>query len=282
MPFPIPDAWTQDTRDIRRDEGKRIWSPSSFFYSQSRAFELALQYFRDEQLREEARGGVSKKHRHRIALALFGQLMASFEYLIKDFIGQVIDATDLYDDKLTKCEWIKVDIERVLVARDSETSVGALLIHPTLGWQKSEDVNKRYKFIFQREPIATDEVVTLDRLWILRHTVAHNAGFLTSHDSYRIGVRSLSEKFIHIDDQFFRDTIDFLRVIAERIAVGVGGEVLRAWLKKNSVNGNDYVRDEQVYNFLKALSTYISSRTKELPTWEESDYMADWAAANPS
>lgn len=280
MAFPLPDPWTHDTRDVRRDESKRIWSPCSFFFSQSQALILAIRYFRDDRLHEDARGGVAVKHRHRIALALFGQMMASFEYLLKDFIVQVIDATDIFDDTLTKCEWIKVDVERVLVAREAETSIGALLIHPTMGWQKAEDVNRRYKALFQREPISKDEVATLDRLWILRHTVAHNAGFLTSHDAYRIGARSLSERFIHIDEQFFSDTVTFLRGIARRTAEDVGSTIVRSWMRTKKEAGPDYTRDEQVYAYLKALSTYVESRTADLPLWDATNYSADWKIAN--
>lgn len=274
----LPGEWTANSTDAARDDAKRTASPSSFFYSQGRSLVLAAQYFRDDRLTESARSGVAKKHRHRIHLALYGQLMASFEYLLKDFVARAIDVTDLYDERLKKAKWVDVDVARVLGSRITTMSVGAMLIHPTLGWHHPEQVNARYEGLFQYRPIQEGEVEYLNRLWILRHTVAHNAGFLTAHDAARLGASSLSEKVVAIDDTFISEAFDFLRPTARRIAEEIGGRILNEWLSTRVPEPN-YVRDAQTYAALKHLATCLESRPGDLPDRTEADYLADQQAA---
>ncbi len=98
--------------------------------------------------------------------------MAAFEWCVKDFIAQVIDATDTFDNLVIDSKWIEVEKSRLLVQREVTASIGALLVHPTLGWHDPRIVNERYSVLFQAQPIAKDEVLTLERLWLLRHSVA--------------------------------------------------------------------------------------------------------------
>src|SRR6266705_2427678 len=185
MPFPIPDVWNRDTADVVRDELKRKESPCSFFWSQGQSLSLAAEYFVDDRLAETARGGVALKHRHRVHLALFGQLMASFEDLLKYFVAKVIDLTAVLDTKVQKAKWMEVDASKVLAYRLVATTPGAMLVHSTLGWHVPATVKLRYQELFSRNPITNDEISTLERLWILRHTVAHNAGFVIQYDAVR-------------------------------------------------------------------------------------------------
>ncbi|MEM7561359.1 MAG: hypothetical protein AAF394_19715, partial [Planctomycetota bacterium] len=108
--FPIPSRRNRDTVDAKRDELKRQRSPGSFFYSQGWGQVLAAGYFTNERLAESARGGIALKHRHRIHLALFGQLMASFEYFLKDFVAKAVDATTNLDEKIRKEKWLEIDV----------------------------------------------------------------------------------------------------------------------------------------------------------------------------
>lgn len=169
----------------------------------------AAKYFSDERLVDNASGEVAKKHRHRIQLALFGQLMASYEYMLKDFLARIIDIIDIFDQKLIKQKWISIDTERILSQRIAQTTVGSLLIHPTLSWQDPDQVNERCKFVLGNEIIFPSEIPTLNRLWVLRHSVAHNAGFVTSPDAGRIGSAIISEKVINTDDNFILETFEF-------------------------------------------------------------------------
>jgi len=114
MSFPIPSAWTRDTAEFGRDQEKRRKSPCSFFYTQGRALVLAADYFNEDRLTDSAKGGVARKHRHRIQLSLFGQLMAAFEYMLKDFIGQSLDICDVLDEKIKNADWVDVGVDQVL------------------------------------------------------------------------------------------------------------------------------------------------------------------------
>jgi len=282
MSFPIPGVWTLDTKDAKRDEKKRERSPSSFFFCQARSLQLASQYFRDDRLVSTARGGVARKHRHRTNLALFGQLMASFEYLLKDFIATTIDLTDVFDHQVMKADWLQLEVGRVLAQREAKSTVGALLIHPTLGWHSPKVVNDRYQDLFSFQPVAGDEVSTLNSLWLIRHSVAHNAGFMTSHDAFRLGTGDLSEKVMDIDTRFFRGTTEFLVQIAERIAENVGETALREWIRKRSTAKPDFTRDKATYERLKWLGVCLKSRVKDLPDFGDEDYSADWRRTTDS
>lgn len=280
MPFPIPLAWERDTAESQGDEHKRRYSLCSFFYSQGQALVLAARYFSDERLADNARGGVAKKHLHRIQLALFGQLMASYEYMLKDFLAQVIDTADVFDQKLIKQKWINVDVERILSQRMAQTTVGSLLIHPTLGWNDPDQVNQRYQSILSNEVIVASEIPTLNRLWILRHSVAHNAGFVTGPDAARIGSAGIVEKVINTDDNFITQVFEFLTPIAERLANRCGRSALQQWLGSTADLDDNYDRDRLIYERLKLIGTYLPSHPRDLPEITEQDYLADRAKLN--
>lgn len=271
----LSSVWQSDAADIARDNRKRNLSPASYFLSQGRALVLAADYFQDIRLANKARGGVASKHRHRIHLALYGQLMAAFEFLLKDFVASAINAVTLFDEPLHKAKWLTIDVERVLVFRSAIPSPGALLVHPTQGWHDSSTVNDRYKSLFQYEPILKEEIQTLDQLWILRHSVAHNAGYVTAYDARRAGLPELSEHVAAISSTTIHECFDFLALIAGRLASDVGGRILRNWLM-NQGPGKSYLRDKEIYSTLKLLATCVTSRSKDLPTIRKGMYSKDF------
>jgi len=259
-----PIKWASDAADIKREEGKRELSPSSFFFSQGKALVLAAEYFTGDRLEGRARGGVARKHRHRIHLALFGQMMAALEFLLKDFVASVVDLVPTFDGALLQAKWVEVDAKRILSLRSASSTAGSVLLHSTLGWYDSETINKRYAALFQHSPIETAEVPTLDRLWLLRHSVAHNAGFVTAYDSVRGGMPDLAESVADIDEEYLAQAFEFLCQIARRVAEGVGDAVVVAWLKSRVPAGEDYVRDRATYRKLKLLATFIESQRRQV------------------
>ena len=163
--FPIPSRYTSEAADIARDERKRVASPPSFFCAQTKGLALAAGYFVDSRLAVASHNAVAGKHRHRIHGALFGQLMAAFEYCLKDYIAQLVDATDMFDEAIENCNWISVDKSRVLAQRDASARIGAILIHPLLGWQDAREVNQRYQKLFGQELLPNKkDVETIGRL----------------------------------------------------------------------------------------------------------------------
>lgn len=274
--FPVPGAWNRDTADTARDEHKRNKSPCSFFCSQGQSLVLAAEYFKDDRLETKARGGVALKHRHRIHLALFGQMMASFEYLLKDFVAKAIDITSILDPIIMKAKCVDTSPEKILAARNASTTPGAMLVHSTLGWHSPITVNERYQELFTKKPISGPELQTLERLWIIRHTVAHNAGFVIQYDASRLGADALSDKVANIDGKFIQETFDLLKPIAKRIADLIGTELMRKWLESIKPSGADFSRDETTYVALKNLGTIVESRIQDLPNIKSDEYKKDF------
>lgn len=280
MPFPDLNHWTRDTADILRENEKRKKSPTSFFHSQGRALCLAAEYFKDERLAADARGGVAVKHRHKNQLAIFGQLMAAFEYMLKDFVAKSIDATSVFDEKIKQQDWLSVTTDRVLSQRVAQASIGSMLVHPTMGWHTPETVNTRFKNLFNCLAFGGTEIKTLNTLWIIRHSIAHNAGFVTAHDAARIGQPNLSEKVVDINAEFIAEAFDFLKHISNNIATTCGTSILKQWFKSKKEYGADFTRDEIEFIKVKLLSTCVSSRTADLPIPTAIEYNADWQSFN--
>jgi hypothetical protein len=276
MAFPDVEAWNQETADIARENKKREASPCSFFCSQGRSICLSAEYFVDSRLSQEARGGVAGKHRHKIQLALFGQLMAAFEYMLKDFFAKTLDATNILDDKIKGAEWLRITTEHLLMQRIVQASIGSTLVHPTMGWHSPEIVNSRFNTFFGNKPISGDQLATLSKLWILRHSVAHNAGFVTAHDAARINQANISERAVNIDATFIKDTFDFLIEIASGVALNSGKGLLAQWLKSMTEYGSNYERDKSTYTRIKLLGVCERSRTHELPEITMEMYQTDW------
>jgi hypothetical protein len=275
MPFPIPERYTSEAADIARDERKRRVSPPSFFFAQTQALLLSADYFKDSRLVTSARGGVATKHRNRIRSALFGQLMASFEFCIKDFVAQVIDASDVFDDVVNRCSWINVDKSRILAQRDVAASVGAMLIHPLLGWHETDELNQRFQTLFEFQLLDKNEARTLQRLWIIRHSVAHNSGFVTHQDAYRLQAPTLREAAIAMDVDFLRETAAFLRSIVLKLEHGqpIGDRVIGEWIRKKATGS--WPADKAVYSRVRAIVTVVKQRTQDLPTVTKGSYSAD-------
>ncbi len=275
----VPEAWTSDAADLQREEDKRERSPCSFFLSQGHALVLAADYFNKNRLQPNARGGVATKHLHRIRLALFGQLMAAFEYLCKSFVASVIDQVSIYDNTLRSSKWLAMDVERLLLFRQAMPTPGAVLLHPTQGWQDCDKVNTRFNELFARQPITNAEKPAIEQLWVLRHSVAHNAGFVTDYDAHRAGMPALAGRVAAIDSDFIKWSFETLNPLASRIANEVGDKLLLDWLRTKSAAGPEYMRDKDTYSALKLIATCVEGRSTDLPKITKGTYSTDFARA---
>lgn len=274
MAFPIPNKYESEAADIRRDEAKRLVSPPSFFFAQTQALLLSADYFKAERLKS-GYTAVARKHRNRIRSALFGQLMASFEFCIKDFVAQVIDSSDAFDDVVNECKWINIDKSHVLAQREGGGSVGAMLIHPLLGWTDTESVNERFEILFGRQLFDKTEAQHLQRLWILRHSVAHNGGFVTNHDSYRLQAPSLSEASIAMGMEFLTETSNFLRAIILKLEHGqpIGDRIVEQWFRKKATGV--WMNDKVAYTRVRRVVTVVRKRIDPIPKFTKGMYSAD-------
>lgn len=276
MPFPVPDPSTSESADSQRDERKRQASPPSSFFAQSQAIRNTVDYFEDLH---SGYPGTARKHQNRTRSALFVQLMASFEFAMKDFIAQTLDATHVCDDSATEWPWLQLDVPTVLSTREGFTRLGAALIHPLLGWQVPETMNSRYQDVYSRQPIAGDELTPLRDLWLVRHSIAHNGGFVTQPDARRLRSQTLADRQVLVDKAYLEEATTFLRGIVSRLETLVGPVLLEMWF--NSAAAGTWDRDEVEYSRIKLLTTYVQSRPRELPDIDEATYAADLATYGP-
>jgi hypothetical protein len=201
--------------------------------------------------------------------------MAAFEFCVKDFIAQAIDSSDLYDEKVNEAKWIDVSKSRILAQRESAANVGAILIHPLLKWHDTDELNIRFETFFGSQLLDKREAQTLQRLWILRHSVAHNSGFVTGHDAYRLQAPTLTEAAIEMNYEFMKDAVNFLRGVVLKFEHGqrLGDAVLGRWLQEKATG--DWLEDKDAYRRVRALVTVMRRRTDGIPTFTKGMYSAD-------
>jgi hypothetical protein len=268
--FPTPSTSAAESADAHRDERKRQESPPSSFFAQSQAILTGVRYL--EPL-HSGYGGAARKHKNRAWSALLVQLMAAFEFTMKDFIAQTLDVTHIYDDEIATWDWVELNISAVLGTRDGSGKLGAVLIHPLSGWQTPEKMNSRYQDVFRRMPIANDELPYLKDLWIVRHSIAHNGGVITGPDARRLREPSLTNEQILVDLDYLENATNFLREIVGRLESVVGEALLKRWFGEAA--SGSWETDSVVYRPLKLLTTYVQSRPRELPEIDELDYLVD-------
>jgi hypothetical protein len=271
--FPVPDPSTSESADARRDERKRQASPPSYFYAQSQAILTAVRYF--DPL-HSGYAGTANKHKNRMWGALLVQLLAAFEFTMKDFVAQTLDATHIYDEEVRSWDWLQIDVPAVMSTRGELTRLGAILIHPLQGWQVPETLNARYMDIFRRQPVANDELESLRDLWVVRHSVAHNGGLVTHPDARRLRSPALAERQVLIDLDYLASATGFLRTIVQRLSGPIRESLMRRWFREGATQ--TWEGDEADYRRIKWLTSYVQSRPSELPAVTEPMYDADLAA----
>ena len=123
---------------------------------------------------------------------------------------------------------------------------------------------------------ASDEVPKLRDLWVVRHSVAHNGGFVTRADARRLRSAELRDRQVLIDLPYLEQAADLLRSIVERLESLVGPALWKRWFAEGATRS--WADDEDDYRRLKLLTTYVRSRPRDLPTITESMYAVDLAA----
>lgn len=275
MTFPVPPAFSSRSTAGVRAEQKRTSSPPSHFFTRATALLLASSYFKTKS--EAAGTSYSANHMRQINNALFGQLMAAFEWCLKDFVAQIVDATPVLDETLAKQAWINVKASTVLAARGSQAPVGAILLHQTGQWYRAGNVNDRFQKLFGEVLILPAEKASLDKLWLVRHVVAHNAGQLEQHDAYRLQAPNVADKVISVNQDYLGATAGFLTPIVRRLGNTVGEAFVITWLKAQEAA--DYAKHQSTYETLKTIAAVVEKPKDDLPAFTASAYAADAATA---
>ena len=115
----------------------------------------------------------------------------------------------------------------------------------------------------------------LQRVWIIPHSMAHNGGFVTGHDAYRLQAPTLREAAIAMELDFLEETIRFLRSGVEELNHGqpISDRVIAEWLNKKAT-GN-WTEDEEAYGRVGSIVTVVRERTHDIPTFTRDMYDAD-------
>lgn len=116
----------------------------------------------------------------------------------------------------------------------------------------------------------------MEKLWVLRHSVAHNAGMIIHYDATRIGDEMLADHAADIDANFIAGTFTFLSPIAKKNCEECGGNLLRTQFQPRHARGPEFVADTPAYSRLKPLSEYVKSRLQELSSIDQPTYEADF------
>lgn len=276
MTFPIPNVYATDAKDIARDERKRLASPPSFFISRAQGLLVAARYF--EGRTATGYSGTAKKHLQRLNSAFLAQMLAGFEWCLKDYVAMVLTATDVFDERLGNQDWVRPSVHTVLSQRSEGGTLGATLIHPTLGWHDVNQANLRFKRLFGQDLVkSTQDQESLAALWLLRHSLAHNAGIVTFVDAHRMRAPVLANKVGEIDLEFLKDAKDLLVRVASRLESPVGGAMLKAWFVERAT-GN-YVEDKPDFVRLKQIATAVKKPSDDLPRVTKSSYTSHRKAA---
>lgn len=245
-------------------------SPPSSFFAQSQAILLAVTYL--EPL-HSGYPGAANKHKNRMRSSFLVQLMAAFEFTMKDFIAQTLDVTHIYDESASTWSWLQLNVSQVLSTRSGLGRLGGVLVHPLLGWQTPEVMNRRYQDVYEREPIASDELNTLGRLWVIRHSISHNGGVVSAADAARLRTPQLTDQQLLIDEQFLISATYFLREIVRRLSTVVGESILSRWFREGATS--TWQGDEETYIRIKQLVACEERRASAIGVAVEADYLRD-------
>ena len=240
--------------------------------SRTQGLLVAARYFEDRSSAGYA--GVSKKHLQRLNSAFLGQLLASFEWCLKDYIAGTLDATDAFDGLLSNQDWLRPRVETIFAQRSEGGSIGALLIHPSQGWHDVDTANRRFKRLFNHElVVSSSDAESLRSLWLLRHSLAHNAGIVTHPDAYRMNAPALAGQTAAIDRDFLADAADVLRRTVRRLEDPIGGAMVKHWFV-NRATGT-YTEDRDTYRTLRLIGTAVRRSSEGLPSVTKSRYTKD-------
>lgn len=262
MPFPVPETFEISTKTQRRDDEKRELSPPSFLLVNLRSINVTARYLDDKI--QDGYAGTKKNHVRTINAALLAQMLAAFEWCIKDYVAKIVTTTDAFDGDLIKQAWIKPRTESVLAARSEGGTIGAGLIHPIVGWHNIKKTNEFFRVLFGDKLVSDpQDEEKLSTLWMIRHSLAHNAGIVTHPDAYRMKEPSLSGRLVDIDRDFLEQTREFLVSIAVRLESPIGDSMLSRWYTESATQV--YSDDKETFRRLKLIATAVTKRSEALP-----------------
>jgi hypothetical protein len=144
-----------------------------------------------------------------------------------------------------------------------------------MGWHDTDEVNQRFQTLFERQIFEKEEAQRLQRLWIIRHSVAHNGGYVTHHDAYRLQAPTLREAAIAMDYAFLKETTDFLRGIVLKLEHDkpIADRVVGEWIRRKATGS--WPDDKVAYKRIRAIVTVVRKRTDDLPNVTKKIYSAD-------
>ncbi|MGD9695100.1 MAG: hypothetical protein AB7V42_05510 [Thermoleophilia bacterium] len=265
MQLPATSDGTAQREQRLSDKLER--SPGSFFKARARDLVLAADYA-NKRLPENAYGGTSRRHYHTVCGATYTVLLSSFELSLKSLYARIIDRTSRYDDRLKDDKSLSIKPELILANREV-TGAGDVFASQWNAWQAPDEVNRRFRTLMQVDPLDKAAVPDLEKLWQLRHVVAHSSGVTSRLDRHRLGGAIEADRALVIDGAYLSEVEARLLTIMTNVVNIVGNRLLDDFFASDPTG--EARQDEYSALFLLG---QIVGQTQDLPVVTEDDFIA--------
>lgn len=270
MAVELPGTSDGAAQRERRLSDKLERSPGSFFKARARDLVLAAGYAND-RLPGNAYGGTSQRHYHTVCGATYAVLLSSFELTIKSLYARSIDCTGRYDDRLKGDTKLTIKPELILANRDV-TGAGDVFASQWNAWQAPTEVNQRFCKLIEINPLDNTAVAALEKLWQIRHVIAHSSGVTSRLDRHRLGGAIEADRALVIDGDYLAVVEERLLAIMTSAAAVVGKRLLDDYFDRNPAWDT-----EQVEFTALLLLGRVVGQTQDLPEVTEADFDAEQA-----
>ncbi len=259
------------TRTDQRNRDKLQRSPGSYFVGRTRELVLAAPYLK-RNLRPNAYGGTATAHFHNLCAASYAMVLSAFEVTWKSLFAGVIDAVDIFDERITSDKRFREAItpESVLAHRE-ERSPGGVIASSMGTWQRSEVINSNFEAAFSVRPIDNESAPLVDQFWQLRHIVAHGAGVVGVLDSYRLAGEVDAGMSLQIDSDYLKYAEKELAGVVTGGVRRVSDAVLRRYFARNE--SRNWTTSASMFSQLYLLGLVVP-KTQDLPAVTEADFVA--------
>lgn len=272
MAVELPGTSDGAAQRERRLSDKLERSPGSFFKARARDLVLAADYA-NERLPANAYGTTSRRHYHTVCGATYAVLLSSFELSVKSLYACIIETTSRYDERLKGDKKLTIRPELILANREV-AGAGDVFASQWNAWQAPSEVNDRFRSLMEIDPLDNAAVADLEKLWQVRHVIAHSSGVTSRLDRHRLGGPIEADRALVIDGSYL-EVVEHRLLAIMRAAVEVVGIRL---LDDYFAGQPAWATNEGEFTDLFLLGRVVS-QTQDLPEVTEASFNAEQAAA---
>lgn len=266
----LPETSDGAAQREQRLSDKLERSPGSFFKARARDLVLGASYA-NERLPANAYGATSRRHFHTVCGATYAVLLSSFELSLKSLYARIIDRTGRYDDMLKGDKGLTIKPELILANRDV-AGAGDVFASQWNAWQSPTEVNKRFRNLIAVDPLDNAAVADLEKLWQIRHVIAHSSGVTSRLDRHRLAGAIEADRALVIDGDYLVVVETHLLAIVTAATAVVGTRLLDDYFS----NQPTWDANEDEFAALFLLGRVVG-QTQNLPVVAEDDFNAEQA-----